>query len=65
MTPASGASNPLIKFRTVVLPDPFGPMSAVTLPVWIDKSSPSTARTPLNAFRNPTILSEYVDIIET
>jgi hypothetical protein len=38
MTPASGISRALSERSTVVLPEPDGPMSTVTLPAWTSKS---------------------------
>jgi hypothetical protein len=45
MLPSSGASNDASISSSVVLPAPFGPISAVTLPAGASKSICSTART--------------------
>ena len=41
----------MIRLKAVVLPDPFGPISAVTLPSSTAKLQPSTAATPPNRLR--------------
>ena len=48
MAPASGRCRPLIRLNTVVLPAPFGPISAVMLPCATANEQPSTARMPPN-----------------
>ena len=52
-TPASGRSRALSERRTVVLPEPDGPISTVTVPAATSKSTPrSTASSP-NDFCSP------------
>jgi hypothetical protein len=46
--PVSGRSKPVSRLKNVVLPAPFGPISAVILPRSISKCSTSTARRPPN-----------------
>jgi len=44
--PPSGGTPPLMQAKAVVLPSPFGPMSAVMVPGRTSKSSPRRAWTP-------------------
>ena len=44
---------PSIRLNAVVLPDPFGPMSAVIEPSGTTNEQPSTARTPPKRFSSP------------
>src|SRR6185369_7077800 len=46
--PRSGRMNPDTRLNTVVLPAPFGPMSAVIEPSVTPNDAPSTAATPPN-----------------
>src|SRR3954451_4291200 len=49
MSPRSGRYTPATRLNKVVLPAPFGPMSAVMLCPSTEKLAPSTARRPRNA----------------
>jgi hypothetical protein len=53
IAPASGCSDPLMTRASVDLPEPFSPVSAWTSPGVMEKSTPSSARTPGNAFVTP------------
>ena len=44
--PSSGWSKPVSRLKNVVLPAPFGPISAVIAPRWISRCSTSTAVRP-------------------
>src|SRR5262249_51164913 len=46
MRPWSGARNPLIRANSVVLPAPFGPITAVMRPASAASETPSTASRP-------------------
>src|SRR5882762_10342223 len=46
IAPRSGLMNPVARLNTVVLPAPFGPMSAVIEPRATSNVAPSTARSP-------------------
>src|SRR5579884_4542985 len=50
-SPASGRKKPVTRLKRVVLPAPFGPMSAVMDPCSTARLARSTARTPPNARR--------------
>src|SRR5690349_25059666 len=52
--PASGRRNPLTRLNSVVLPAPFGPMSAVIEPRLTSKPALSTACRPPKRFRTPS-----------
>src|SRR3989442_3675834 len=52
--PASAASCPVRMLKNVVLPAPFGPMSARISPAGSANETSSTAWTPPNDFRTPT-----------
>src|SRR3954452_11281709 len=47
-SPASGLSKPVIRLKNVVLPAPFGPISAVMTPRWTSRWLTSTAVMPPN-----------------
>ena len=49
--PASGSSFPLTRLMSVVLPAPFGPITAVMPPAGRARSTPSTAMKSANALR--------------
>ncbi len=53
MVPESTRSKPVSRLKKVVLPAPFGPMSAVILLRRISTFSTSTARKPPNVFTTP------------
>src|SRR6202041_2807214 len=55
--PASGGSSPVMRLRTVVLPEPFGPMRPVMPPAGISKERSRTATRPPKAFLRPWTLS--------
>ena len=57
--PASGWSWPLSMLKQVVLPAPFGPISASSRPASTAKLTPSTAFTPPNAFSSPSRLAGH------
>ena len=59
--PASGASWPPTMLKHVVLPAPFGPISASISPAPSEKLTPSTARTPPNAFDSRCTASSAFD----
>ena len=48
IAPRSGARNPLITLKRVVLPAPFGPMMPYNPPSGMARSMPSSARSPPN-----------------
>src|SRR3954454_3598903 len=50
-SPSSGRSKPVSRLKNVVLPAPFGPISAVITPRWISTRSTSTAVSPPNVRR--------------
>ena len=49
----SGAKRPEIRLNSVVLPAPFGPISAWISPAPIWRLAPATARMPPNCFETP------------
>src|SRR3546814_7962976 len=49
MRPAVGVRNLVSRLNTVVLPAPFGPISACTAPLRIRRSTSRTAKNPLNS----------------
>src|SRR5262249_40588620 len=53
MPPSSGAKTPAIRLNSVVLPAPFGPMTAKMSPDRTAKLTSCTARSPLNLFDTP------------
>ncbi len=53
--PLSGLSNPVSRLNSVVLPAPFGPMSAVIAPRGISRCSTSTAVRPPKVRRTPSM----------
>src|SRR5690348_10790897 len=53
-TPRSAGTYPVIMLNTVVLPDPLGPISAVTVPAWISNEQRSTAVIPPNRLLRPS-----------
>src|SRR5437867_807612 len=50
IAPASGSRAPVIRLKSVVLPDPLGPMTPISSPSSTAKLTSLTARTPPNAF---------------
>src|SRR3974390_715563 len=54
ITPASGRIAPAIRFKSVVLPDPFGPMSPRTSPGDTESDMLLTAISPPNALDKPS-----------
>ena len=52
--PSSGASWPFSMLKQVLLPAPFGPISASSSPGSIAKDTSATAWTPPNALRSPS-----------
>src|ERR1700681_1218923 len=57
ISPASGASPPAIRLKSVVLPAPFGPMMPSASPGATDRSISSAAITEPNVLRRPLIFS--------
>src|SRR5277367_5648618 len=57
MAPASGRITPAIIFRSVVLPEPLGPISPNTSPGDTDNETPLTAVRPPNALVKPSTCS--------
>ena len=55
--PASAGWKPVIRLKAVVLPEPFGPMRALTDPSATSKLQPSSARTPPNDLVSPSTAS--------
>src|SRR5256885_12226254 len=55
MVPASGRRSPASSAMSVVLPAPFGPMTAWVSPSGTARSTPSVARRPPNLFASPRI----------
>src|SRR3990172_1890431 len=55
ISPASARYAPEMRLSTVVLPEPFGPMSPRISPLRTDSSRLSTATRPPNALRNPRV----------
>ena len=53
--PESGLIMPVTQLKNVVLPEPLGPISALTLPCWKVTVAPSTAVTPPNDLVSPTV----------
>jgi len=53
ISPASGVMTPEMRLKTVVLPEPLGPMSAVMEPSGTVKVAPSTARFAPNDLTRP------------
>src|SRR6476659_2553574 len=47
--PVSGRKNPVIRLKLVVLPAPFGPISATVSPSFTEKPTSWTARNPPNS----------------
>src|SRR5262249_53476293 len=52
--PPSGRRAPLIRLKSVVLPEPFGPMTPRTAPAGTSKLTSRTARTPAKDFERPS-----------
>src|SRR6058998_4315119 len=50
IAPPSGTRAPVIRLKSVVLPDPLGPMTPISSPSATAKLTSLTARTPPNAF---------------
>jgi hypothetical protein len=59
MRPASGTSSPASMSMRVVLPEPFGPMSAVTAPRRASTWTSSTARTLPKVRCTPWAMTPY------
>src|SRR6266481_6304665 len=57
ISPASGASPPAIRLKSVVLPAPFGPMMPSASPGATDRSTSSAATTEPKVLRRPLIFS--------
>ena len=57
MAPASGRITPAIIFRSVVFPEPLGPVSPSTSPGDTDNETPLTAMRPPNALIKPSTCS--------
>src|SRR5215510_6133336 len=55
--PASGRSRLVMRLKTVVLPEPLGPMRPTMLPVATSKEHSLTARSPPKSFRSPATAS--------
>src|ERR1051326_6964352 len=55
MAPSSGASTPVSRLKKMVLPGPFGPISARTLAGATSISSSLSAKNPPNRFVRPLI----------
>src|SRR5262245_2875007 len=53
MVPALGANTPAIRLKSVVLPAPFGPITAKIEPSGTAKLTLATARSPLKLFDTP------------
>ena len=49
---------PVTQLKNVVLPEPFGPISALIRPSWKATEAPSTARTPPKDLVRPSVSSE-------
>src|SRR5262249_54598270 len=58
--PASGRSRLVMRLKTVVLPDPLGPMRPTMLPVATSKEHSLTARSPPKSFVSPATASAGV-----
>ena len=56
--PASGAITPAIRLNSVVLPAPFGPITAKIAPSGTAKLTSATARSPLKFFETFVDLQE-------
>src|ERR1700748_3615953 len=54
MAPSSGANTPAIRLNSVVLPAPFGPITAKIEPCGTEKLTPATARSPWKFFVTPS-----------
>src|SRR3954452_7193275 len=55
MDPAVGSRNLVSRLNTVVLPAPFGPISAWIVPRCTRRSTPCTAVKPRNSFVRPRV----------
>src|ERR1700675_3744333 len=53
--PALGASSPESRLMSVVLPAPFGPITACRRPTWHSSDTPFTAARPPNRRRSPAV----------
>src|ERR1700732_2801056 len=59
-SPPSRRMKPVTRLKTVVLPEPFGPISPVMLPSATDREQPSTATTPPNRLERFAISSRLI-----
>src|SRR5687768_15145987 len=59
MRPRVGAMNCVSRLKKVVLPAPFGPISACMLPRFTFKSTSFTATKPLNSLVSPRVSRMY------
>jgi hypothetical protein len=57
IVPLSRATSPVIRLNSVVLPEPFGPITLTSSPAVTVRSIPSAAATPPNRFVSPSISS--------
>src|SRR5262245_37758670 len=62
--PASGASSPVIRLNSVVLPAPLGPMMRRRSPGSTARSMPLVTRRPPNAFVNPVTASAVMAVLQ-
>ena len=60
IAPASGANDPAIMLNKVVLPAPFGPITAKISPGFTSRLTPSTASKPRKRLVTPSTLSKAV-----
>src|SRR5262249_56148568 len=61
--PASGRRTPPIKLKTVLLPDPFGPMRPTAVPGSTSNEQLSTARMPPNRRVSPATRSSAIGAV--
>src|SRR5579864_5029193 len=64
MVPLVGVRNLVRRLKQVVLPAPFGPISAWMVPRLTERSTPLTAKKPLNSLVSPDVCKIKSSAIE-
>src|SRR5262249_53200349 len=62
MVPESAKCAPAIAFRSVLLPEPLGPIRPWNVPAWTSMSTPSSARKVRNVLVTPRISSSAMSL---
>src|SRR5262249_34586395 len=61
MSPPSGLSTPAMQWKSVVLPEPFGPISPTISPASTETSTPASAVSPPKCLVTPLTSSRLID----